>query len=175
MHPVTNSGNLDSAHRQLWHILAILEILADFKANKSLVHLFRSTRFVLPTETIATHIKTLLLLTMLAGTSPPLFRVKLACWLTINHPSPFSYKASALVWVCPLEQLDYEYYLPMFFDGIRCLEEPCTTLARQVFFWRLSLHHIAANCDTQIPVRQLLLVRVALIIFTDLNIESDKC
>lgn len=40
--------------------------------------------------------------------------------------------ASALVWVCPLEQLDYEYYLPMFFDGIRCLEEPCTTLARQV-------------------------------------------
>ncbi|CAM9137979.1 unnamed protein product [Ectocarpus sp. 12 AP-2014] len=39
--------------------------------------------------------------------------------------------ASALVWVCPLEQLDYEYYLPMFFDGIRCLEEPCMTLARQ--------------------------------------------
>ncbi|CAM9228639.1 unnamed protein product [Pylaiella littoralis] len=39
--------------------------------------------------------------------------------------------ASALVWVCPLEQLDYDHYLPMFFDGIRCLEEPCTTLARQ--------------------------------------------
>lgn len=40
--------------------------------------------------------------------------------------------ASALVWVCPLEQLDYDHYLPMFFDGIRCLQEPCTTLARQV-------------------------------------------
>ncbi|CAM9911551.1 unnamed protein product, partial [Laminaria digitata] len=39
--------------------------------------------------------------------------------------------ANALVWVCPLEQLDYEFYLPMFFDGIRCLEDPCMTLARQ--------------------------------------------
>ncbi|CAN0447238.1 unnamed protein product, partial [Ascophyllum nodosum] len=38
---------------------------------------------------------------------------------------------NALVWVCPLEQLDYDFYLPMFFDGIRCLEEPCKTLARQ--------------------------------------------
>ncbi|CAM9495409.1 unnamed protein product, partial [Sphacelaria rigidula] len=39
--------------------------------------------------------------------------------------------ANALVWVCPLEQLDYDYYLPMFFEGIRCLEDPCKVLARQ--------------------------------------------
>ncbi|CAM9099660.1 unnamed protein product, partial [Discosporangium mesarthrocarpum] len=39
--------------------------------------------------------------------------------------------ANTLVWVCPLEQLDYEHYLPMFFDGIRCTEDPCKTIARQ--------------------------------------------
>lgn len=50
----------------------------------------------------------------------------LSLWFCNNR------SANALVWVCPLEQLDYDYYLPMFFDGIRCLEDPCMTLARQV-------------------------------------------
>ena len=29
-----------------------------------------------------------------------------------------------LTWVYPLENLDYEYYLPIFFDGLRCTEMP---------------------------------------------------
>ncbi|KAG5175813.1 parkin co-regulated protein-domain-containing protein [Tribonema minus] len=36
-----------------------------------------------------------------------------------------------LVWVCPLQQLDYHYYLPLFLDGIRCTADPCKMLARQ--------------------------------------------
>ncbi|KAH8063136.1 hypothetical protein JL722_2298 [Aureococcus anophagefferens] len=29
-----------------------------------------------------------------------------------------------LSWICPLLQLDYEHYLPIFLDGIRCTESP---------------------------------------------------
>lgn len=46
---------------------------------------------------------------------------------TIEHGAAGHY----LSWVCPLEQLDYSYYLPMFFDGLRCTQEPCSFLARQ--------------------------------------------
>ncbi|CAM9294354.1 unnamed protein product, partial [Phaeothamnion confervicola] len=38
---------------------------------------------------------------------------------------------NTLVWICPLQQLDYDHYLPVFFDGICCLEEPCRLLARR--------------------------------------------
>uniref|UniRef100_A0A7S1TRG1 Uncharacterized protein n=1 Tax=Phaeomonas parva TaxID=124430 RepID=A0A7S1TRG1_9STRA len=36
-----------------------------------------------------------------------------------------------LSWVCPLQSLDYEYYLPIFFEGIRCQRDPYRFLARQ--------------------------------------------
>lgn len=38
---------------------------------------------------------------------------------------------NGLTWVCPLLQLDYVHYLPIFFDGIRCTEEPYSFIARQ--------------------------------------------
>ena len=28
-------------------------------------------------------------------------------------------EGNALVWVCPLQQLDYDHYLPVFLEGIR--------------------------------------------------------
>ena len=36
-----------------------------------------------------------------------------------------------LSWICPLLQLDYEHYLPIFLDGIRCTESPYQFVARQ--------------------------------------------
>ena len=39
---------------------------------------------------------------------------------------------NALSWVCPLHNLDYEHYLPIFFDGVRCTEDPYKFMARQV-------------------------------------------
>mmetsp|Transcript_26253 Transcript_26253/g.26501 ORF Transcript_26253/g.26501 Transcript_26253/m.26501 type:complete len:334 (+) Transcript_26253:288-1289(+) len=36
-----------------------------------------------------------------------------------------------LSWVCALEKLDYEYYLPLFFDGLQCKEDPLAFLACQ--------------------------------------------
>jgi len=38
---------------------------------------------------------------------------------------------NGLTWVCPLLQLDYEYYLPIFVDGIRSKDEPYKFVARQ--------------------------------------------
>lgn len=38
---------------------------------------------------------------------------------------------NGLTWVCPLLQLDYDYYLPIFFDGLRCTEDPAKFVARQ--------------------------------------------
>ena len=38
-----------------------------------------------------------------------------------------------LSWICPLLQLDYEHYLPIFLDGIRCTESPYQFVARQGF------------------------------------------
>ncbi len=35
-----------------------------------------------------------------------------------------------LSWVCDLNDLDYEHYLPIFFDGIRCTEHPYDFMAR---------------------------------------------
>ena len=52
-------------------------------------------------------------------------RGELPC--TIEHGT----KGQFLSWACPLENLDYEFYLPIFFDGIRCKQKPCTFLARQ--------------------------------------------
>lgn len=40
-------------------------------------------------------------------------RGELPC--TIEHGSTGNY----LSWICPLEKLDYEYYLPLFFDGLQ--------------------------------------------------------
>jgi hypothetical protein len=52
-------------------------------------------------------------------------RGELPC--TIEHGVTGQY----LSWACPLENLDYEYYLPVFFEGIRCKGKPCSFLARQ--------------------------------------------
>ena len=45
-------------------------------------------------------------------------RGELPC--AIEHRS----SANGLSWVCPLHNLDYEHYLPIFVDGIRCTEVP---------------------------------------------------
>lgn len=52
-------------------------------------------------------------------------RGELPC--TIEHGANGHY----LSWACPLENLDYEYYLPLFFDGLQCSEQPVCFLARQ--------------------------------------------
>ena len=52
-------------------------------------------------------------------------RGELPC--TIEH----GIKGWYLSWVCPLEKLDYEYYLPIFFDGLQCNEDPSKFLATQ--------------------------------------------
>lgn len=52
-------------------------------------------------------------------------RGELPC--TIEHGTSGKY----LSWACPLENLDYEYYLPLFFDGLQCAKDPTCFLARQ--------------------------------------------
>lgn len=52
-------------------------------------------------------------------------RGELPC--TIEHGANGHY----LSWVCPLENLDYDYYLPIFFDGLQCKQEPIQFLANQ--------------------------------------------
>jgi hypothetical protein len=52
-------------------------------------------------------------------------RGELPC--TIEHSTSGLY----LSWACPLDNLDYEYYLPLFFDGLQCKEHPVSFLARQ--------------------------------------------
>lgn len=54
-------------------------------------------------------------------------RGELPC--TIEHGISGHY----LSWACPLENLDYEYYLPIFFDGLQLSpdEQPSSFLARQ--------------------------------------------
>lgn len=52
-------------------------------------------------------------------------RGELPC--TIEHGSSGLY----LSWACPLENLDYEYYLPLFFDGLQCKDHITAFLARQ--------------------------------------------
>jgi hypothetical protein len=52
-------------------------------------------------------------------------RGELPC--TIEHGKGGQY----LSWVCPLENLDYEYYLPIFFDGLQCNEPPVSFFVRQ--------------------------------------------
>ena len=36
-----------------------------------------------------------------------------------------------LSWAAPLDNLDYEYYLPIFFDGLQCKENPARFISRQ--------------------------------------------
>ena len=52
-------------------------------------------------------------------------RGELPC--TIEHGGRGHY----LSWACPLENLDYSYYLPVFFDGLQVDESPSNFLARQ--------------------------------------------
>lgn len=52
-------------------------------------------------------------------------RGELPC--TIEHGTSGHY----LSWACPLENLDYDYYLPLFFDGLQCKEQPSCFLATQ--------------------------------------------
>jgi len=52
-------------------------------------------------------------------------RGELPC--SIEHRS----SGYSLNWICPLQTLDYDHYLPMFFDGIRVKEQPFKFMARQ--------------------------------------------
>jgi len=52
-------------------------------------------------------------------------RGELPC--TIEHGTSGKY----LSWACPLENLDYEYYLPLFFDGLQCKDKVVGFIARQ--------------------------------------------
>ena len=52
-------------------------------------------------------------------------RGELPC--TIEHGITGHY----LSWAAPLDNLDYEYYLPIFFDGLQCKQNPARFLARQ--------------------------------------------
>lgn len=52
-------------------------------------------------------------------------RGELPC--TIEHGLSGHY----LSWAAPLDNLDYEYYLPIFFDGLQCKENPVKFLAQQ--------------------------------------------
>jgi hypothetical protein len=52
-------------------------------------------------------------------------RGELPC--TIEHGIAGHY----LSWAAPLDNLDYEYYLPIFFDGLQCKQNPARFLARQ--------------------------------------------
>jgi len=52
-------------------------------------------------------------------------RGELPC--TVEHRS----SGLALSWMCPLHNLDYEHYLPIFMDGVRCLDNPHKFIARQ--------------------------------------------
>lgn len=40
-------------------------------------------------------------------------------------------KGLYLSWVCPLENLDYDYYLPLFFDGLQCTDHTLIFLSTQ--------------------------------------------
>ena len=52
-------------------------------------------------------------------------RGELPC--TIEHGINGHY----LSWAAPLDNLDYEFYLPIFFDGLQCKDNPARFLARQ--------------------------------------------
>ncbi len=52
-------------------------------------------------------------------------RGELPC--TVEHRS----SGLALSWMCPLHNLDYEHYLPIFMDGVRCTDNPHKFIARQ--------------------------------------------
>lgn len=52
-------------------------------------------------------------------------RGELPC--TIEHGISGHY----LSWAAPLDNLDYDYYLPIFFDGLQCKDNPARFLARQ--------------------------------------------
>lgn len=52
-------------------------------------------------------------------------RGELPC--TIEHGVSGKY----LSWACALENLDYEYYLPLFFDGLQCKDKIITFIACQ--------------------------------------------
>lgn len=52
-------------------------------------------------------------------------RAELPC--TIEHGG----KGQYLSWACPLDNLDYTYYLPVFFDGLQVDQPPSDFLARQ--------------------------------------------
>lgn len=60
-------------------------------------------------------------------------RGELPC--TIEHGA----NGNFLSWACPLENLEFEYYLPIFFDGLQCKDYPVSFIARQgvedMLFW----------------------------------------
>mmetsp|Transcript_16382 Transcript_16382/g.24694 ORF Transcript_16382/g.24694 Transcript_16382/m.24694 type:complete len:345 (+) Transcript_16382:196-1230(+) len=70
-------------------------------------------------------------------------RGELPC--TIEH----GVRGLYLSWVCPLDNLDYDYYLPIFFDGLQCDQEPIVFLAKQGIEDMLYACH--GNADRVIP------------------------
>ena len=62
----------------------------------------------------------------------------------------------ALSWMCPLANLDYSHYLPIFMDGIRCKENPYKFIARRGIYElfedaRGNSERILENVDGFIP------------------------
>jgi Parkin co-regulated protein len=66
------------------------------------------------------------------------------CPCSVEHGSGEGLK---LVWVCPLQQLDYEHYLLVFLEGVRCQEDPCKFIARQGF---MDLLEAAVDCPERV-------------------------
>jgi Parkin co-regulated protein len=78
---------------------------------------------------------------------PPRFTALYAmgdCPCSVEHGSGEGLK---LVWVCPLQQLDYEHYLLVFLEGVRCQEDPCKFIARQGF---MDLLEAAVGCPERV-------------------------
>lgn len=74
-------------------------------------------------------------------------RGELPC--TIEHGATGNY----LSWICPLEKLDYEYYLPLFFDGLQVYDNNIVTFITKQGIEDL-LYNIKErkNCSILIPV-----------------------
>ena len=71
-------------------------------------------------------------------------RGELPC--TIEHGTSGNF----LSWECPMENLNFEYYLPIFFDGLQCHQHPISFLARQgaedMLFWARDHPQCVKNC-----------------------------
>ena len=95
-------------------ILESKQRLEDDKAAKAVAKAKRGKRTAFPKCTVP------------ASMFPNRYiRGELPC--TIEH----GLKGWYLSWVCPLDKLDYDFYMTIFFDGLQCGENPYSFLAQQ--------------------------------------------